>query len=192
MAQQAMHAQMGGDTGGAEELVPAGAVTFGLEYRTNVGTMNDEGICIHVYGNDIPGEDKELLRFDCFRINPHYHYRNKPVNKNIRLELDFTAEGDPLGLDPGQDQEPSAHHAAALRGRRRRPQYGPAGRECRPAQDSGLGGNEDTPAGVAEFRTPYRGPESLYGIRPCTGYGAAFSAEIVVWTVVYFLVRQVV
>ena len=96
MAQQAMHAQMGGDTGGSEELIPAGAVTFGLQYRTNVGTMSDEGICIHVYGNGIEGEDKELLRFDCFRINPHYHYRNKPVNKNIRLELDFTAEGDPL------------------------------------------------------------------------------------------------
>ena len=96
MTQPAMHAQMGGDTGGSEELIQAGSVTFGLQYRTNVGTMNDEGICIHVYGNEIANEDKELLRFDCFRMNPHYHYRNKGADKNIRLELDFTAEGDPL------------------------------------------------------------------------------------------------
>lgn len=58
--------------------------------------MSDEGICIHVYGNDIEGDDKELLRFDCFRIGPHYHYRNGPIGQNDRLELDFTAEGDPL------------------------------------------------------------------------------------------------
>ena len=65
MTQEAMHAQMGGETGGTEEYIEAGAVTFGLEYRTGVGAMNDEGICIHVYGNDLEGDDKELLRFDC-------------------------------------------------------------------------------------------------------------------------------
>ncbi len=96
MTQEAMHAQMGGETGGTEEYIEAGAVTFGLEYRTGVGAMNDEGICIHVYGNDLEGDDKELLRFDCFRIGPHYHYRNAPIGQNHRLELDFTAEGDPL------------------------------------------------------------------------------------------------
>ena len=95
MTQQALHAQMGGETAGSQELIRAGAVTFGLEYRTNVGGR-DEGICIHVYGNDIPGNDKELLRLDCFRIAPHYHYRNAPIKQNIRLDLDFTAEGDPL------------------------------------------------------------------------------------------------
>ena len=95
MAQQTMHAQMGGETGGSEELIQAGAVTFGLEYRTLHGG-EEEGICINVYGNDIPGQDKELLRFDCFRVAPHYHYRNSTVKKNERLMLDFTAEGDPL------------------------------------------------------------------------------------------------
>ena len=92
---QQLHSQMGGETAGPEEKIPAGAVTFGLEYRTNVGGR-DEGVCIHVYGNDIPGDDKELLRLDCFRIAPHYHYRNATVKQNIRLELDFTAEGDAL------------------------------------------------------------------------------------------------
>ena len=95
MAQQTMHARMGGETGGPEELIPAGAVTFGLEYRT----LNDgaeEGVWIHVYSDELEAPDKELLRFDCFRVAPHYHYRNANVKKNERLMLDFTAEGDPL------------------------------------------------------------------------------------------------
>jgi hypothetical protein len=96
MTQPAMHARMGGSVAGTEELIPAGAVTFGLMYRTNVGEKGDEGICIHVYGNDIPGEDKELLRLDCFKYNPHYHYRNATIKKNERLELDYTAEGGPV------------------------------------------------------------------------------------------------
>ena len=95
MAQQVMHAQMGGETAGTEEMIEAGAVTFGLEYRTLRGG-EEEGICIHVYGNSIPGDDKELLRFDCFKVAPHYHYRNSTVKKNERLMLDFTAEGNPL------------------------------------------------------------------------------------------------
>jgi hypothetical protein len=93
--QQAMHAQMGGETGGKEELIKAGAVTFGVEYRKNVGGR-DQGVCIHVYGNDLPGNDKELLRLDCFDLNPHYHYRNATIKQNIRLELDFTSEGAPI------------------------------------------------------------------------------------------------
>ena len=95
MTQEAMHAQMGGETGGPEELINAGAVTFGLEYRTLHGG-EEEGICIHVYGNDLASDDKELLRLDCFRNQPHYHYRNSTIKKNERLMLDFTAEGDPL------------------------------------------------------------------------------------------------
>ena len=95
MAQQ-LHAQMGGDVSGGEEIIKAGAVDFGLEYRTNVGAINDEGICIHVYGNDIDGDDKELLRLDCFKLEPHYHYRNATIKKNERLMLDYTAEGNPI------------------------------------------------------------------------------------------------
>ena len=94
MAEPTMHAQMGGEIAGFEELIQAGAVTFGLEYRVQPG--RDEGLCIHVYGNAIPGQDKELLRFDCFTVHPHYHYRNATVPKNERLELDYTAEGNPL------------------------------------------------------------------------------------------------
>ena len=94
MSEQVMHAQMGGETVGDEELIQAGALTFGLEYRLLPG--RDEGLCIHVYGNALSGQDKELLRFDCFVAHPHYHYRNAAAQKNERLELDCTAEGDPL------------------------------------------------------------------------------------------------
>jgi hypothetical protein len=60
----------------------------------SAGRTNVPGIS--VYGNAIAGQDKELLRFDCFAVHPHYHYRNATVQKNERLELDYTAEGDPL------------------------------------------------------------------------------------------------
>ncbi|MBM3224248.1 MAG: hypothetical protein FJZ47_10645 [Candidatus Tectomicrobia bacterium] len=89
-----LSATMGGETSGPEELIPAGAVTFGLEYRMLPG--RDEGLCIHVYGNAMTGQDKALLRFDCFAVHPHYHYRNATVRTNERLELADTAEGDPL------------------------------------------------------------------------------------------------
>ena len=37
-----------------------------------------------------------MLRFDCFKVAPHYHYRNWAAKKNERVFLDYTAEGDPL------------------------------------------------------------------------------------------------
>jgi len=86
---------MGSETGGPEELIRAGAVTFGLEYRTlNAGA--EEGVCIHVYNYALEGQDKELLRFDCFRVAPHYNDGNATMKKNERLMLDFTAESNPL------------------------------------------------------------------------------------------------
>ena len=48
MAQQKMHTQMGGETRGSEELIQAGAVTFGLEYRT-LHEGAEEGIYICVF-----------------------------------------------------------------------------------------------------------------------------------------------
>ena len=47
MTQQTMHPQMGGETGGPEKLIQAGAVTSGLEYRT-MREGSEEGVCIHV------------------------------------------------------------------------------------------------------------------------------------------------
>jgi hypothetical protein len=76
---------------GGSASIEAGAVTFALQYRTQ---MADQGVCIHVMGN-VDGTVKELLRFDCFDQEPHYHYA--PLEKNERRFLDKTTAGNPLG-----------------------------------------------------------------------------------------------
>ena len=73
-------------------VVNAGAVDIAMEYRTDL--MDDQGLCVQVYGM-IEGKDTEILRFDCFDQNPHFHYG--PENHNIRLFLDKTTAGNPLG-----------------------------------------------------------------------------------------------
>ena len=71
-------------------IVEAGVIRFGLEYR-HFGT--DQGLAIHVLG-DVAGQEIELLAFDCFENEPHYHYG--PRNKNIRHYWDKTATPDTL------------------------------------------------------------------------------------------------
>jgi len=74
-----------------EPIIEAGNIRFGLEMRT-VGP--DGGPAIHVLG-DVAGQEIELLAFDCFRVNPHYHYG--PRYKNERIFIDQTVVPDPLG-----------------------------------------------------------------------------------------------
>ena len=50
-------------------------------------------IRIQVAG-DVSGEEKELLRFDCFDQNPHYHYA--PRERNERIPMDKTTAGNPV------------------------------------------------------------------------------------------------
>ncbi len=71
--------------------VDAGAIAFAMRYRNDIA--GDEGLCIEVRA-DVDGEDTELLRFDCFRVAPHYHYG--PQAGDERLMLDLTAAGDSL------------------------------------------------------------------------------------------------
>jgi len=71
--------------------IEAGAVTFALQYRAQ---MADQGVCIQVVGG-ASGEEKELLRFDCFDQAPHYHYA--PLDKNERRDMDKTTAGNPVG-----------------------------------------------------------------------------------------------
>ena len=71
--------------------IGAGAVDFSMRYRDDI--MGDEGLCIEVRG-EVEGEDTELLRFDCFRVAPHYHYG--PQSGDERVMLDLTAAGDSL------------------------------------------------------------------------------------------------
>ena len=75
-----------------ETKIGAGAVTFAMQYRTQ---MPDQGVCIQVVGDD-SGAEKELLRFDCFDQNPHYHY--DPGNTNVRQPMDTTTAGNPIGF----------------------------------------------------------------------------------------------
>ena len=70
--------------------IVAGVVRFGIEYRR---LQNDQGICIHVFHGADDQQD-EVLRFDCFERQPHYHYA---WSKNDRyVALDTAAEGDAL------------------------------------------------------------------------------------------------
>lgn len=70
----------------------AGVVSIAMNYRKEL--MPDQGLCVQVYG-EVHGKDTEILRFDCFDQDPHYHYG--PENKNIRLHMDKTTAGNPLG-----------------------------------------------------------------------------------------------
>jgi hypothetical protein len=101
--------------------VPAGAVTFGVEYRaldpeslratyadnpaylaelearSPEGGFTDEGVSIHVWGSD---DGHEYLRFDVFADEPHYHYvhntgESGDVVNNV-IDFDAVASGDML------------------------------------------------------------------------------------------------
>ena len=74
-------------------IFEAGNIKFGLEKR-------GKDLAVHVLA-DLPGpngpgdtEETELLRIDCFRVGPHYHYG--PRNQNHRIYLDTTLVSDPL------------------------------------------------------------------------------------------------
>ena len=79
------------------DMFEAGNIRFGLELRELNG---DGGLAIHVLSDlaGAPGdaytEETELLAFDCFRDEPHYHYG--PRNKNHRVYFDKTVVPDPL------------------------------------------------------------------------------------------------
>jgi hypothetical protein len=80
------------------EIYEAGNIRFGLEMRRLKN--GDGGLALHVLA-DIGGskgkayvEETELLAFDCFWNNAHYHYG--PRNKNHRINWDTTIVDDPL------------------------------------------------------------------------------------------------
>jgi len=96
------------------EVFEAGAVSIGVEYRLLTdaiaaavvvdrggGTdsapsgLDDRGVSIHVFGEQ-GGRRRELLRFDCFDEDPHYHYVCWDPPSNEMLHLDPVADGDPL------------------------------------------------------------------------------------------------
>jgi hypothetical protein len=70
--------------------ITAGALRFGIEYRR---LQNDQGICIHVFAGPDDRQD-EVLRFDCFEREPHYHYAWSKSDRYV--PLDTAADGDSL------------------------------------------------------------------------------------------------
>jgi hypothetical protein len=74
------------------EVIEAGNIRFGLEFR-ELPQINARGMAIHVL-SDVAGREIELIAFDCFDRNAHYHYG--PRNKDLRHYWDTTVVPDPL------------------------------------------------------------------------------------------------
>lgn len=66
----------------SEKVFQVGGVELRVDDR-NFGS--DGGPSVRVYG-EADGKDIQLLRFDCFRKDPHYHY--DPSGKNDQRHLD--------------------------------------------------------------------------------------------------------
>ncbi len=49
---------------------------------------------------DVTDQAIELIAFNCFHLNPHYHYR--PPNNNARIFMYSTLVDDSLGWVPSQ------------------------------------------------------------------------------------------
>ena len=98
-----------------EESFEAGGIRVGVEYRLLTDAvaaasdidsaggddpglttnLDDRGVALHVYAEQ-DGEERELLRFDCFQEDPHYHYVSWRDKANEMVHLDPVADGDPL------------------------------------------------------------------------------------------------
>jgi predicted DNA-binding ribbon-helix-helix protein len=68
----------------------ASGLCFEVEYRN---TRTDRGPSLQVLG-DVDGKRVQLLRFDCFEHEPHFHY--DPDGKNNRIFLNTTRVSDPI------------------------------------------------------------------------------------------------
>jgi hypothetical protein len=106
----------------ATRWLPAGVLTFGVEYRevdpealaatysanaadmaeinehSPAGGFVDQGVSIHVCGTD---DHHEYLRFDVFDGDPHYHYVHRSGTINNVIDFDEHAHGEmlPWALD---------------------------------------------------------------------------------------------
>ena len=74
-----------------EKVFHVGGVELHVDNRT-LGA--DGGPAVRVFG-DVEGKAVQLLRFDCFRKNPHYHY--DPSGKNDQRHLDKATVPDSIG-----------------------------------------------------------------------------------------------
>ena len=71
--------------------IGVGELRFNVRYtRARTG---DHGPSLRIYG-DVEGKPVQLLRFDCFETQPHFHY--DPEGKNNQLRMDKTKVSDPI------------------------------------------------------------------------------------------------
>lgn len=73
-----------------EKVFEVGGVELHVDER-NFGS--DGGPSVRVYG-EVDGKDIQLLRFDCFQKDPHYHY--DPSGKNDQRHLDKASVPDSI------------------------------------------------------------------------------------------------
>ena len=86
-----------------DTIIGEGTIKFGIEYRD---LLHDQGVCIHVLGDVSEDDEHELLRFDCFDHEPHYHYGPQKLNERLDAGQD---DGRRLaGLDAWQYPKPAA------------------------------------------------------------------------------------
>lgn len=69
--------------GGIRDFV-AGCLRITVEYRR---TDDDEGPTIRVFGR-VGDEETQVLRFDCFQSDPHYHYDPQGSNEQHDMEAE--------------------------------------------------------------------------------------------------------
>ncbi len=76
----------------SDEAINVNALDRGRPDQTYDTGIDDGGACVHVVG----AEDRlEWLRFDCFDLEPHYHYVRNDTQSNQVVRFDQFAEGDP-------------------------------------------------------------------------------------------------
>lgn len=68
----------------------ASGLCFAVDYRT---TKTDRGPSLQILG-EVDGQTVQLLRFDCFEQEPHFHY--DPQGKNNRIFLNTPRVDDPI------------------------------------------------------------------------------------------------
>src|SRR5262249_61590898 len=71
--------------------IGVGELRFNVRYtRARTG---DHGPSLRIYG-DVEGKPVQLLRFDCFEDEPHFHYGSE--GHNIELQVDKTKVSDSI------------------------------------------------------------------------------------------------
>jgi hypothetical protein len=77
----------------AEQGLTIGVGELRFNVRYTHARTGDHGPSLRIYG-DVEGKPVQLLRFDCFQNEPHFHY--DPEGKNNQLRMDKANVSDPI------------------------------------------------------------------------------------------------